>query len=349
MLLKAVWANSGSMMINARYTAVEEMELIDALVMQLDVLERRHGLVPDAATLLACAELGLIPESADESCLTLLGDAGWHQFLYTMACRDPGLAVVVAASNRGAMMGTEVLPLHWAYHTQKTRSGWTVESACAPDAGDHFVFTDKGKLRLAAMCDAEPKRRSGERVLTWCISVSDERSLNFSADMIRPAATDLLTIRNGALSYAWQQAFFHANERPMFNRKLSDFPHIRLRLVQMYAMLRVIDMLTGMACGLGSERLDPDAVRSTLDALVSRVRDELQQIGGGTGYMAETPLGAAVQWLDWCDSAMWHEGGQSGLDPAVFAAVRAQLRHLPLHSTLIPPAACDQLLDTLSL
>jgi alkylation response protein AidB-like acyl-CoA dehydrogenase len=106
---------------------------------------------------------------------------------------------------------------------------------------------------------------------------------------------DLAAVLAGCLRRAWRQARDHAETRPMFKRHLADFEDIRYRLIRLSAALSDAEALAGDANGRSL---------AALTALADEARDELQQIAGGTGYMADSAFAESVWWLDWLDRAL---------------------------------------------
>jgi hypothetical protein len=114
----------------------------------------------------------------------------------------------------------------------------------------------------------------------------------------------VVAARQGLLWYLLHQVRQHTELRVMFGKRLAEQPVIRLRLVAVAAHLAWSEYL--------AERIESPGVPAMLQDVIDAVCTVLQLTCGGTGYMVESAVGQAIQWLEACEQSL----GASGEAPA---------------------------------
>jgi hypothetical protein len=112
-----------------------------------------------------------------------------------------------------------------------------------------------------------------------------------------PTAETLVSLRQGLLHSALDQCRRHVANRIMFRKPLDCQPAIQMRILELQTFLGFSDFLTENA------RAGRD-VALLLAQVAGGIRDECQQLCGGTGYMLETTFAQTVRALDACADAL---------------------------------------------
>ena len=146
--------------------------------------------------------------------------------------------------------------------------------------------------------------RFGKRCIAWIQEVPSSAAQSIAGPVdAQGLRFDLAAIVMGCLRRMVSLTLQHAEHRPLFRRRLADFQHIRYRLVGLHAQLTLAENL---AVAVDGDHDHPASSRTVamLMRLVDLIRNECQQICGGSGYMTESSLATSIFWLDWCDTAL---------------------------------------------
>ncbi|MDM0045304.1 acyl-CoA dehydrogenase family protein [Variovorax dokdonensis] len=288
--------------------------------------------------------LGLVGDDPDAAPWNTLNPADWFILLRGMASRRPDLAVTLAALGTRVRSGIgDMDGQGWALHASMT-DGWlqlwspepperhsrwrfligddvhVIDSALAQDAS---LQACGAWLSIFPMHGAESCAPVGQQIRRW-------RHHN------------ALALVSGLLWRLLDVTRAHAANRPMFGRRLIDFPTVQLRLLRLHLQLLTAEELADAA--FADETCEPGAA---LLELADALRVDAQQICGGSGYMAPSEFAAVLGWLECAEQmlrATWPANAGRPLDAcAMRQCARDRLRRagvpLALHAAQVTRTA----------
>lgn len=116
----------------------------------------------------------------------------------------------------------------------------------------------------------------------------------------RQNAAELALILAAGARRAWVLTLHHTELRPMFRRQLADFQHVRFRLLELAELAERAEQTADRLLA-GPEW--QTALGELLD-LCAALRNEAQQLNGGSGYMRETAFAETIVWIEGCETAL---------------------------------------------
>lgn len=276
----------------------DHSEALDAFLDQVSTLvrERRGSADPWRELDL----LGLLPGSGQDAMWDVLGPAQWLVLLRGVACACPHLAAGLAAVRQVHLHGGDVRRHGWIHAARLDANGqWQCALPAAPTSLTAWYFLDGDTVRQVGAARLQP---CGVRNGLHLASAVPQDCKAAGPALAGPGGqAELAALLTGVLYRLWEQACVHAESRPMFRRRLADFPAIRWRLIgAMGDVLRADEVALRLARHPAAAGRHRHA--GALRRLAQAVRVELQQVCGGTGYMQESAFADTLAWFDWCDS-----------------------------------------------
>lgn len=248
-------------------------DLSPALTELLAQMERRWRHAPgslDGAQLTAeLREFGLCDRAAGLPAWELLDEQDWVGLLRGLCRLRPGCAVLLASQWLGEAV--ELPPkVAFAMLGAGDADYWQLRRPLAGDRPEQWSFIAEGRLwRVSVGALRQVGLQSWECRREQAHAGACARAWAGLYGQARQALLD------GAMAAVWQSTLAHVAARTMFNRRMIELPALQMRLLGAHACLQ-------------AGRCAP-------------FRLEMEQICGGTGYMAESASAQALQWLGWAE------------------------------------------------
>lgn len=245
--------------------------------------------------------LGLLADKPGEALPASLGVVEWFVLLRGLASRRPDLAVTLAAlstRDRCAAVPPDATGDGWALHAEPLPDGQiSLWLPCAPSRHAHWRFLLGTEVRRVAGTLQNAQRQAGGAWLALAQSCAALPCAEADGALSQQRRNDALALVSGVLWQLLDATREHAANRPMFGRRLVDFPTIQLRLLRLHARLLVVEELADAHLGgQGGGQADGDG--AGILAQAEAVRIDAQQICGGSGYIAESTFAASLSWLE---------------------------------------------------